>query len=1207
MKKNRILIIISSIITIYAIIGFIALPKILKPQIVNIINENINQTATLHKIDFNPFLLKFTIHELKIFNEKETTFSVEKLLIDFSIFKSIDEQHISFKALEIVNPYINIIEYEDGTFNLEKLLTKKKEEQKEEKENKSNIKFQIYKTILERANIKFTKYSKDSEPFVLNINKLNYTFYDMGTYQNTLASHNLQIIINNNTELIIKGGVRLDPFEMYGNVELRNFKPQDFLSYKKSDFNFVIEDSTFLDLQFGFKVDARKDLKVELNDTHLNLRNINIKQKDDSILSIKHLSIENLNLKYPQNKITIDSIFIDKLKTKVIIDKNEKLNFASLVKNETTSDKKSDTIVQDETTKEIIKEEKKTEKIVETKDVIQKDSNNATNNWSVKLNKFNIKESELSFNDIKNALFIDTNNINIDLSNFTLNGKNFTLNKLSLYKPTITIKDNKNKITVINKELSIELDNLISKDQIINLEKINIKNNGLTFKDLKNRLNIDTSKINIDINKLIQSDNNTTLENISLSTPSLSFKDLKQRLNVYSNNINIKLNDIVQNDTELNLKNILLSTSKVTIKDAKNRQNIFTKKTTVKVSNIKKVKDVITIASINLTNPSIFVKNNKDNLKILTNKLSINSNKIKLNNGNISISKIKIKTPSIKFDDIKSKLNVKTKNLNIIVTNTSFKKQNLKVGILSITKPSIYLVDNKNDLTIVAKKLSLKINNINNYKNSLKIAKINLYEPDFIFKDNKSKTDLSAKNMYLTVKKISYKNNKLKIVSSSLNKPNISIILGKKEKIEEPINTKIEEKDKPKKKVVVTKKKKSSFKFDIGPFKIKNAKMSFQDKNLPIPFKTDITKLNGEFSRLNSDSSKPTKLSLEGTVDEYGYTKITGIVDINDVKLLTDTNIIFKNIAIKNFTPYSGKFIGREIESGKLNLSLKYNIKESDLNAQNSIVISDIKLGKTIESADAVSLPLELAIALLEDTNGVIDLNLPISGNVDDPEFSVAPIVWKVFTNLIVKAITAPFRLLASAFGFSEEDIKSLEFEFGKDTIIASEKESLDNIATILSKKSKLAIKIKPSYHETKDLIALQDYKFEKYLEKKMKKVLKGDDYKEALEELFEKLDKSKKLDDVKKSFTKINKNKKETFDNTSYVEHLRKTLASKQKVTQVELIALANKRTQNISKYLIEVKKVKKEAIVIEKDITKLNNNDAKWLVFDLDVAVKK
>ncbi len=104
--------------------------------------------------------------------------------------------------------------------------------------------------------------------------------------------------------------------------------------------------------------------------------------------------------------------------------------------------------------------------------------------------------------------------------------------------------------------------------------------------------------------------------------------------------------------------------------------------------------------------------------------------------------------------------------------------------------------------------------------------------------------------------------------------------------------------------------------------------MTFEDKNLPIPFKTDITKLNGNFSRLHSSSSKPTKLQLEGKVDEYGYTKITGTVDINDIKLLTDTNLLFKNIAIKNFTPYSGKFVGRKIDAGKLDLDLKYNIKK---------------------------------------------------------------------------------------------------------------------------------------------------------------------------------------------------------------------------------------------------------------------------------------
>ncbi len=125
------------------------------------------------------------------------------------------------------------------------------------------------------------------------------------------------------------------------------------------------------------------------------------------------------------------------------------------------------------------------------------------------------------------------------------------------------------------------------------------------------------------------------------------------------------------------------------------------------------------------------------------------------------------------------------------------------------------------------------------------------------------------------------------------------------------------------------------------------------------------------------------------------------------------------------------------------------------------VVISNIKLGDKVDSPDAANLPLELAIALLENSEGVIDIDLPVKGNVDDPQFSIAPVVWKVFTNLIVKAISAPFSLLAAVFGIDEEKIKSIEFEFGKSDIIASEKEALDNIAKILSKKTKASNKSK--------------------------------------------------------------------------------------------------------------------------------------------------
>lgn len=1206
MKKNKLLIIISSVLIIYGLVGFIALPKILKPQIEKAINENITQKSSIEKIKFNPFLLKFSIHQLKIFDKEETTISVDKLLIDFSIFKSIDELHVSFKDLELINPYVNIIEYPDGTLNLQKLAVEKKEKtETKEEEKSSDIKFQIYRTILDNAKIKFTKLSKDKEPFSLNVDKLNYTFYDMGTYRNTLASHTLKILINNNSELEIKGGVRLDPFQMHGNVELKNFKPYDFLTYKKDILNFDLSKETYLNMQFGYNVDASKELKIGINDAHLNLKNLDIKQNDVSILSLKHLDIENLNMNYPENTVNIESIFLNQLNAKAINDKNNNINFSTLIKSDTVTTETKENEKQEVIPETITKE--KDEEVVE-KVSIQEDTPSDEKMWKVAVNKLNIKDSNISFNDLANALFVDTKNINIDLSNFKLNGKDFSLDRIALEKPTIKVKDDKNKLEIVNKELQLIVSNLTSNNNVINLEKLNLNNSSLSFKDLKNSISVLTSKININLSNILKDNEKTSLEKLTVNTPTVTFKDNKNKMEVLTQTINLSLSNLIQKQDTIDLESLILNSPKITYKDRKNKLNIFTKKTDIKITAIKKVNDVISISNINLKNPSIFLQDNKNKLKVLTNSLAINVNSLNLNGSDLKVKKVKLQTPSVKYDDIKNKMKVTTKNINLIATNTSLIKDRLKVAILSLTKPSIYLVDNKKKTTMIAKKVSLKINGISNYKNQFKVSKINLYEPNLVFKDSISKTDILAKNIYLNVQKISHKNNKLKIVRSSLNKPYVSITLGKQAPSKkEPEDTKkIEEKDV--KKVVVKKKekkKKSDFAFDIGPIKIKNMKMTFEDKNLPIPFKTNVTKLNGEFSRLNSNNTKPTKLSLEGTVDEYGYTKITGTVDINDIKLLTDTNLLFKNIAIKNFTPYSGKFVGREIESGKLNLNLKYNIKKSDLNAQNSVIISDIKFGKKVDSPDALSLPLELAIALLEDSNGVIDLELPITGNVDDPQFSIAPIVWKVFTNLIIKAITSPFSLLASVFGFDEEDIKSLEFELGKSEILASEKESLDNIAKILSKKPKLAIKIKPVYDPVKDKIALQNIKFEQFLIKEMDKIPEGDDYKEALEDLYEDIDGVKDLDDVEESFIKKDKKGKEEFDNDAYVEYLLKFLVSRQKVTESELIVLAKTRVTNILKYLEEVKKVPKEAIKVE-EINKQVLPKAKWAIFNLDVATK-
>lgn len=1053
MRKNKPLFIASIIIFIYALLGFVAIPKILKPQLEKAINENITQTATIENIRFNPFLLNFSLHGFKIQDKNVTTLSIDTLYVDFAVFKSIDEQHINFKDIKLVKPYVNIIEYEDKTINLQKLAKaspEKNESTKEEKKD-STITFQIYKTILDEAKIDFTKYSTGEEPFKVSVDKLNYTFYDMGTYKHTLASHTLSILINKHTKLNIKGGLRLAPFKMYGNVELANFKPSEFLKYAKDDINFDISDKTFMDLKFGYKVDMEDGLRAELDHAFLNINNLDIIQNEKSLLSLKHFNLEDFNLNYPQNSIEIDSILLDTLKTTIKKDKNGVLNLSTLVKQKENSNK----------------EEKQT---TNTK---------ASKPWSISLKDFDIKKLDASYDDAISKQNIKATNLTLDLQELKL----------------------------------------VDKD--IFVKEVKVSNEKLSFKDGKNKLQINTKKSDIEVNNISKDTNGILVSNLAFKNPSVYLRDYKNSIKIQNSNISSSLKDL------------------------------------------------------------------------------------NLIDENIKLKEAKIYASNIRFNDLKNKTDVRVKKINIKASNTIKEKETIKVSKLSIYKPDIYLKDNKASKIVDMRALQLSINNIKKDAKSINIQKVTLKEKAVKFKDLLTKLDAGVKNLNLNIYKIEQKNDHLKILKSSMNRPDISVILGKKDakvKVDEKEDRKI----RPVKRIQKATAKKK-FTFDVGPVKIKDAKMYFEDKNLPIPFKSNMTNLQGEFSELNSSSSKPTKLKLEGAVDKYGYTKITGIVDINDVKLLTDTNILFKNLAIKNFSPYSGKFVGRQIDAGKLNLDLKYNIKKSDLKASNSIIISDIKLGKKTDSPDAMDLPLELAIALLEDSEGVIDLELPISGNVDDPKFSVGPIVWKVFTNLITKAITAPFRLLAAAFGIEEDKIKHLDFEFGEHKVIASEKESLDNIAKILTKKPKLAIKITPTYHKKKDLVALQDKKFEVILNKKMKKDAKGDEYRRVLEELYTKQKDAKKLKDIEKKFTKVNKKKEEYLDISAYDEYLRKDLASKEKVSSKELENLALKRVENIKTYLIKTKAIDAHKVAIVKEIKIKNDIKDTWAKFDLDVTVKK
>ena len=156
---------------------------------------------------------------------------------------------------------------------------------------------------------------------------------------------------------------------------------------------------------------------------------------------------------------------------------------------------------------------------------------------------------------------------------------------------------------------------------------------------------------------------------------------------------------------------------------------------------------------------------------------------------------------------------------------------------------------------------------------------------------------------------------------------------------------------------------------------------------------------------------------MQGTVDGYAPVSLKGTAAPLSEPPAIDLALNFTGVDLALLTPYSANYAGYAIDRGLLTLKLQYKLENSRLDGNNDVMVDQLKLGEKIDSEDAVDLPLELALALLTDSNGVISMEVPVSGNVDDPQFDVSSVIFDAFLNIIVKAVTAPFSLLGQPGG----------------------------------------------------------------------------------------------------------------------------------------------------------------------------------------------
>jgi len=246
---------------------------------------------------------------------------------------------------------------------------------------------------------------------------------------------------------------------------------------------------------------------------------------------------------------------------------------------------------------------------------------------------------------------------------------------------------------------------------------------------------------------------------------------------------------------------------------------------------------------------------------------------------------------------------------------------------------------------------------------------------------------------------------------------------------------------------------------DIGVVKIVDGSTKFTDRTLEPNFEIAVEALAGTVEGLTSATDGRAKVGLAGQVDRYAPARIDGEINPLAAQAFIDIAASFRNIELTTFDPYSGKFAGYHIEKGKLSIETRYKVENRQLDAEHKFIVNQLELGDKVDSPDAVSLPLKLAVALLKDSNGVIDLDLPISGSLDDPQFKLGPIIWKAFLGLITKIVTAPFALLGSLVGGGEE-LSYVDFAPGAVAPGESEQGKLDSLRKALAERPALSLDI---------------------------------------------------------------------------------------------------------------------------------------------------
>lgn len=367
----------------------------------------------------------------------------------------------------------------------------------------------------------------------------------------------------------------------------------------------------------------------------------------------------------------------------------------------------------------------------------------------------------------------------------------------------------------------------------------------------------------------------------------------------------------------------------------------------------------------------------------------------------------------------------------------------------------------------------------------------------------------------------------------------------------------------------------------IGKITLAGGNVNFSDFFIKPNYSANLTGVGGSVSTITRDTAGD--VDLRAKIDNTAPVEITGKINPLAKDLFLDVKASARDIELAPLTPYSEKYVGYGIEKGKLSMNVAYKIDNRKLTAENNVILNQLTFGAKVESPSALKLPVLFAVSLLQDRNGVIDINLPISGSIDDPKFSVGGIIWQVIVNLLVKAVTAPFALIGSLFGGGEE-LAYIEFAPGSAALNSTADGKLKNLTKALIDRPALKLDITGRVDAEADREGLKKTSLERKVKAaKLKDTVKSGAAAGALDQVTvdpgeypkylaraygeEKFPKPRNMIGLAKDLP---------------VPEMEQLMITHAQVTDEDLRQLANQRAQAVKDYLVDTGKVPADRVFL-------------------------